>query len=312
MSARAGLAAALGLAVVAGIAAVALGTAAPGAPPATSSAAPLPSADATTALATATSTPRPTPPATALAIQAPAATPARAATAPATTAPTAAATRASASPRAPAAAAVASPRPSATTPPAATPRPAPTSATGFKPRATVVSMAFPVPATSGYRYGPAWRVPRAGIVYPYNQIRGVTANGILLRAHDGVDIEVPNGTRVLAPFAGVIVNPAALWKPWDAARYGNVVVVRSTEPASRGYYALMAHLSRRDVRVGDRVARGAVVGRTGQTGNAAGTVPHLHFELRAPFRIAYAYAGVRRTLDVFDPLPSLHEADPAR
>jgi murein DD-endopeptidase MepM/ murein hydrolase activator NlpD len=150
------------------------------------------------------------------------------------------------------------------------------------------------------------------VVRPYNQIRGVTAAGTLLRAHDGVDIEVPNGTRVLAPFAGVVVNPAVLWKPWDRERYGTVVVVRSTEPGSRGYYALMAHLSRRDVKVGDRVTRGAVVGRTGQTGNAVGTVPHLHFELRAPFAIAYAYAGVRRSLDVFDPLPSLHAADPTR
>jgi murein DD-endopeptidase MepM/ murein hydrolase activator NlpD len=173
-------------------------------------------------------------------------------------------------------------------------------------------MAFPLPAAAAYRYGPAWRVPRLGVVRPYNQIRGVTANGTLLRAHDGVDVEVANGTPVLAPFSGVVVNPAALWKPWDPERYGNVVVVRSTEPTSRGYYALMAHLSRRAVRVGDRVVRGAVVGRTGQTGNAVGTEPHLHFELRAPFPIAYAYAGVRRSLDVFDPLPSLLEADPKR
>ena len=173
-------------------------------------------------------------------------------------------------------------------------------------------MAFPLPASAAYRYGAAWRVPRLGVVYGYNQIRGVTPGGTLLRAHDGVDVEVANGTRVMAPFAGVVVNPAALWKPWDPERYGNVVVIRSTEATSRGYYALMAHLSRRDVRVGERVARGAVVGRTGQTGNAVGTAPHLHFELRAPFRIAYAYAGVRRNLDVFDPLPSLHAADPRR
>ena len=110
-------------------------------------------------------------------------------------------------------------------------------------------MGFPLPATRPYRYGAAWRVPRLGVVYGYNQIRGVARNGTLLRAHDGVDVEVPNGTRVMAPFAGVVVNPAALWKPWDPERYGNVVVIRSTEATSRGYYALMAHLSRRDVRV---------------------------------------------------------------
>lgn len=155
-------------------------------------------------------------------------------------------------------------------------------------------------------------MPRLGVVYRYNQIRGVTASGTLLRAHDGVDLPVRNGTRVLAPFAGVVVDAAKIWSPWDPQRYGTVVVIRSTEPSSRGYLALLAHLSRRDVKIGAVVRRGSVVGRTGQTGNAAGVPPHLHIELRAPFTIPYAYAGVRRDLDVFDPLPSLLAADPNR
>ena len=190
--------------------------------------------------------------------------------------------------------------------------PAPTSPQGFKPRATVVPIAFPQPKTSGYRYGELWRIPRVGVVYAYNQIRGVTSRGGLLRAHDGVDIGVANGTAVFAPFAGVVVNPATLWKPWDPARYGTVVVIRSTEAQSRGYLVILAHLSRRNVVPGATVRRGQLVGRTGQTGNAGGTPPHLHVELRAPFKIAFAYAGVRRSLDVFDPLPSLLAADPNR
>jgi murein DD-endopeptidase MepM/ murein hydrolase activator NlpD len=87
-------------------------------------------------------------------------------------------------------------------------------------------------------------------------------------------------------------------------------VIRSTESTSLGYMAIAAHLSRRAVRVGDAVYRGQVVGWTGRTGNAAGTTPHLHFELRAPFRIAQTWSGIRRLLDVFDPLPSLLAADP--
>ena len=190
--------------------------------------------------------------------------------------------------------------------------PAPTSPQGFKPRDTVVPIAFPLSKSSGYRYGDLWRVPRLGVVYPYNQIRGVTSRGVLLRAHDGLDLRVPNGTAVFAPFAGVVVNPATIWKPWDPQRYGTVVVIRSTEAQSRGYLVILAHLSRRSVAPGDPVRRSQLVGRTGQTGNAAGTPPHLHIELRAPFKIAFAYAGVRRSLDVFDPLPSLHAADPNR
>ncbi len=186
---------------------------------------------------------------------------------------------------------------------------APTSASKFDPRHTVVPMAFPLPATAQYTYGPLWRTPRLGIVYPYNQIRGVS-KGVFLRAHDGVDLEVAIGTPVMAPFGGVIVNPAALWKPWDPERYGNVVIVRSSEPTSRGYYAILVHLSSKSVKVGAKVARGQVVGRTGITGNAAGTIPHLHFELRAPFQIVFHYGGVARALDDFDPLPSLQAADP--
>ena len=171
-------------------------------------------------------------------------------------------------------------------------------------------MAFPLAAGATYRYASLWRVPRLGIVYPYNQIRGATASGKLLRAHDGVDLEVGIGTLVLAPFAGTVVDPASIWQPWDPQRYGRVVVVRSTESTSRGYYAMLVHLSRQSVRVGQIVKRGQVVGRTGISGNAAETTPHLHFELRTPFQIEFHYAGVRRLLDDFDPLPSLRLADP--
>ena len=187
---------------------------------------------------------------------------------------------------------------------------APTSAAGFDPRRTVVPMLFPLPSSARYRYGAAWRAPRLGVVYPYNQIRGVTPGGTLLRAHDGVDVEVAIGTLVVAPFAGVVVDPATIWKPWDPQRYGKVVVVRSSEVTSRGYYAILVHLSHQGVKIGQVVRRGQVVGRTGSSGNAAETVPHLHFELRAPFPIEFHYAGVKRLLDDFDPLPSLRAADP--
>jgi murein DD-endopeptidase MepM/ murein hydrolase activator NlpD len=203
--------------------------------------------------------------------------------------------------------------PSAATPSSpASPGPpaAPASAAGFRLRQTVVPIGFPLPAGSNYRYGDRWRVARVGTVYPYEEVRGRAPDGTLLRAHDGVDLLVKLGTPVLAAFDGIVIDPAPIWRPWDPGRYGTVVVIRSTESSSPGYVAIAAHLSRRAVRVGDAVHRGQVVGWTGRTGNAAGTLPHLHFELRAPFRIAQTFGGIRRLLDVFDPLPSLLAADP--
>jgi murein DD-endopeptidase MepM/ murein hydrolase activator NlpD len=187
---------------------------------------------------------------------------------------------------------------------------APTTAAGFKVRGTVVPMAFPLPATAKYAYGAGWRVPRDGPARPYEQIRGVAPDGTYLRAHGGLDLLVKLGTPVYAPFSGKVVDPAKRWKPWDPARYGKVVVIESTEPASPGYTVVLAHLSTTKVKIGDTVERGDLVGKTGKTGNAAGTPPHLHLELHAPFKIRYGYAHVIRRLDVFDAEPSVRTADP--
>jgi murein DD-endopeptidase MepM/ murein hydrolase activator NlpD len=188
---------------------------------------------------------------------------------------------------------------------------APTSAPGFSLRRTVVSIRFPLKSGAAYSYSDNFLVSRVGTPYWYNHVLA-TSGGKLRRAHDGVDIYVPNGTPVLSPFDGVVLDPATRWKPWLPARYGIVAVIASAEPTSRGYVAILAHLSRMNVRPGDRVQRGEVLGRTGRTGNAEATRPHLHFELRAPFRLSVNVGRVVRRVDAFDPYASLVAADPAR
>jgi murein DD-endopeptidase MepM/ murein hydrolase activator NlpD len=204
---------------------------------------------------------------------------------------------------------VASPSENASPPPSVAGA-APTSTLGFKVRKTIVPIGYPLPASASYDYGPLWHAERVGVPHPYESVRGFRADGSLIRAHDGVDIQVRIGTPVLAAFSGVIVDPRVHWRPWDPSLYGNVVVIQSTEPTSPGYYAINVHLSRVLVHFGDTVVRGQVVGLTGITGNAAGTIPHLHFELRAPFMIDQVWGGAFRRIDVFDPLPSLLAADP--
>jgi murein DD-endopeptidase MepM/ murein hydrolase activator NlpD len=87
------------------------------------------------------------------------------------------------------------------------------------------------------------------------------------RAHLGVDYAAPPGTPVAAAADGVV--SAAGWM----GGYGRTVKIRH----ANGYETLYGHLSRIDVRRGQRVAQGARVGAVGATGMATG--PHLDYRM---------------------------------
>lgn len=84
--------------------------------------------------------------------------------------------------------------------------------------------------------------------------------------HSGLDIAVATGTPVLAPAAGVVT----LADP-DLYITGGTVLLDHGHGVSSNFL----HLSRIDVRVGDRVAQGQTLGAVGATGRATG--PHLHW-----------------------------------
>jgi murein DD-endopeptidase MepM/ murein hydrolase activator NlpD len=90
-----------------------------------------------------------------------------------------------------------------------------------------------------------------------------------MRAHKGVDYAAPTGTPVRVVGDGVVE-----FAGWQNG-YGNVVVVAHSNHRK----TLYAHLSRIDVRQGERLAQGQHVGAVGATGWATG--PHLHFEFIA-------------------------------
>ncbi len=93
------------------------------------------------------------------------------------------------------------------------------------------------------------------------------------RAHNGVDYGAPTGTPVRA-VGQAIVKFAGVQNG-----YGNVIVLQHPKDRETTY----AHLSRMDVRVGEKVAQGAVIGAVGATGWATG--PHLHFEFKVGGRV---------------------------
>lgn len=88
--------------------------------------------------------------------------------------------------------------------------------------------------------------------------------------HKAIDIANKSGGPILAADAGTVV--AAGWL--DNYGYGNRVMIDH----GNGFVTLYAHLSSVQVKDGQRVNRGDVIGQMGSTGRSTGT--HLHFEIR--------------------------------
>ena len=87
------------------------------------------------------------------------------------------------------------------------------------------------------------------------------------QTHLGFDLAVTAHVPVAAAAAGTIVNASWL------GIYGNCVIIDH----GLGVQSLYGHLMSFDVKVGDRVTKGQVVGRSDSTGLAGGD--HLHFTL---------------------------------
>jgi len=85
--------------------------------------------------------------------------------------------------------------------------------------------------------------------------------------HTGLDISAPVGTKVQAPADGVIVSCG------QKGGYGNSIIVDH----GYGVVTRYGHLSGFNVKPGQRVKRGEVIGFVGDTGRS--TAPHLHYEV---------------------------------
>src|SRR5881397_3744201 len=85
--------------------------------------------------------------------------------------------------------------------------------------------------------------------------------------HDGIDIGSLSGTPVKSPAAGTVVAASS------HGGYGKNVVLDH----GNGVESRYAHLKKIDVKLGQRVERGQVIGLVGSTGRSTG--PHLHYEV---------------------------------
>lgn len=118
-----------------------------------------------------------------------------------------------------------------------------------------------IPPTAGYQssgYGIR--------ISPFSRVKDAGAG--LMGWHSGIDISNELGTPIQATADGDVA--AAGW--WGA--YGWTVVLRHGPELE----TLYSHLARIDVRQGQSVSRGDLLGTMGRSGNATGV--HLHYEVR--------------------------------
>ncbi|MDD2744883.1 MAG: M23 family metallopeptidase, partial [Rhodocyclaceae bacterium] len=90
-------------------------------------------------------------------------------------------------------------------------------------------------------------------------------NGLPRNPHAGLDVAVGTGAPISAPADGVVANTG------DYFFNGNTVFIDH----GQGLISAYMHLSRIDVRYGQPVKRGEIIGAVGATGRVTG--PHLHW-----------------------------------
>lgn len=96
-------------------------------------------------------------------------------------------------------------------------------------------------------------------VHPYYKI---------VKFHSGMDFTAPMGTDVYVTGDGVVENVI-----YSKRGYGNHIIINH----GFGYKTIYAHLDRPNVRIGQKVNRGDVIGFVGNTGMSL--APHLHYEV---------------------------------
>jgi murein DD-endopeptidase MepM/ murein hydrolase activator NlpD len=111
-----------------------------------------------------------------------------------------------------------------------------------------------------------WPIKWAGVTSPY----GKRFHPVLKRNifHNGVDLRAQVGVSLYSPAAGTIKTAGWL------GGYGKIIIIKH----AKGYETRHAHLNNIYVKVGQKVKRGELIGKTGKTGRITG--PHLHYEIR--------------------------------
>lgn len=118
--------------------------------------------------------------------------------------------------------------------------------------------------------------------------------------HHGIDVFAPKGAPVLAVVSGYARRA-------EDRKGGHVIYLTEDTPGAPLRYYYYAHLDMVDptlpttiaFKAGKVVKAGQMIGTVGTSGNAAGTAPHLHFQMKESGRLT-------------NPYPYLAEVDPTK
>ena len=114
--------------------------------------------------------------------------------------------------------------------------------------------------------------------------------------HGGLDLACPVGTPIYAPLLAEVVQIGTNFENTYAegrVTFGGFVKLKITKSAGTVEYLILGHLSSVAVAVGTKVAKGDVLGATGNSGFSTGA--HLHIEWR------------NAKQEKLDPLPRLRQ-----
>ena len=106
-----------------------------------------------------------------------------------------------------------------------------------------------------------------------------------LLGHNGIDWGLPNGTEVIAPHAGKVIE-----KAYDKNGYGNYLKIENSKEGS-----ILSHFQKFFVNVGDTIKQGQKIALSNNTGFSTG--PHIHWGYyKKPRDRSNGYSGTMNQL----------------
>lgn len=109
------------------------------------------------------------------------------------------------------------------------------------------------------------------IIGTYSSIPFLRSIDQTIRPHWGVDLAAPKGSPIYS------IGPGVVRETGISPKSGNFVTILHENGNVSSYYA---HLNKINVTAGEEVDFNTIIGEVGDSGNAKGTQPHLHYEVK--------------------------------